>query len=182
MNHPKSILIIWSLFLFHLVQIPCWHLLLSQFWEILLILSNTTNIITLRYHRPRGFPGNGNDPGSVVMNMPANAEDNRFNPWEGKTPGGGNGNPLQYSWWKNPWTEKPGGYSLWSHKESDTIEHACIPDLSPWIFISICLSVCLSIYLSIGPAFQVYCLYSDSFTRKDIMLSHFSCVWLFGTP
>ena len=124
MNHPKSILIIWSLFLFHLVQIPCWHLLLSQFWEILLILSNTTNIITLRYHRPQGFPGNGNDPGSVVMNMPANAEDNRFNPWEGKTPGGGNGNPLQYSWWKNPWTEKPGGYSLWSHKESDTIEHA----------------------------------------------------------
>ena len=40
-----------------------------------------TNIITLRYHRPQGFPG-----GSVVMNMPANAEENRLNPLEGKTP------------------------------------------------------------------------------------------------
>ena len=32
-----------------------------------------------------------------------------FNPWVGKIPGGGNGNPLQYSCWRIPWTEKPGG-------------------------------------------------------------------------
>ena len=24
--------------------------------------------------------------------------------------------------WRIPWTEKPGGYSPWSHKESDTTE------------------------------------------------------------
>ena len=25
--------------------------------------------------------------------------------------------------WKIPWTEEPGGYSPWSHKELDTTEH-----------------------------------------------------------
>ena len=29
--------------------------------------------------------------------------------------------------WKIPWTEEPGRlYSPWSHKESDTTEHACM--------------------------------------------------------
>ena len=37
--------------------------------------------------------------GSVVKNTPANAgrpERRRFDPWVGKTPGEGNGNPLEY--------------------------------------------------------------------------------------
>ena len=33
----------------------------------------------------------------------------KFNPWVGKFPGGGNGNPLQYSCWEIPCTEEPGG-------------------------------------------------------------------------
>ena len=33
----------------------------------------------------------------------------RFNPWVRKNPGGGNGNLLQYSPWRIPWTEEPGG-------------------------------------------------------------------------
>ena len=67
---------------------------------------------------------------------------------------------------------------------SQRVRHdwACMYPKPQSLYIYLCLSVCLSIYLSIGPAFQVYCLYSDSFTRKDIMLSHFSCVWLFVTP
>ena len=28
--------------------------------------------------------------------------------------------------WKIPWTEEPGGYSPWDHKERDMTEHACI--------------------------------------------------------
>ena len=41
----------------------------------------------------------------------------------GRSPGEGNGNPPQYSSWKIPWTEEPGGgYNPWSHKESDTTE------------------------------------------------------------
>ena len=29
-------------------------------------------------------------------------------PWSGRSPGGENGNPLQYSCLENPWTEEPG--------------------------------------------------------------------------
>ena len=30
-------------------------------------------------------------------------------PGSGRSPGGGHGNPLQYSSWRIPWTEEPGG-------------------------------------------------------------------------
>ena len=40
-----------------------------------------------------------------------------------RSPGGGNGNPLQYSCLeKIPWTEGPGGYGPWGRTESDTTE------------------------------------------------------------
>ena len=42
------------------------------------------------------FPG-----GSVVKNPPANAGDLGSIPWLGRSPGGGNGNPLQYSFLEN---------------------------------------------------------------------------------
>ena len=41
-------------------------------------------------------------PGSVVKNPPANAGDEGSIPGSGRSPGGGNGNPLQYSWLENP--------------------------------------------------------------------------------
>ena len=44
-----------------------------------------------------GFPG-----GSVVKNPPANAGDMGSIPGSGISPGGGNGNPLQYSCLGNP--------------------------------------------------------------------------------
>ena len=37
-----------------------------------------------------------------MQNPPANAGDGGFDPWVGKTPGEGNGNPLQYSCLENP--------------------------------------------------------------------------------
>ena len=49
---------------------------------------------------------------SVVKNPPANARDAGdagLIPGLGRSPGGGNGNPLQYSYLGNPWTENPGG-------------------------------------------------------------------------
>ena len=52
----------------------------------------------------RGFPG-----GSVVKNLPANAGDLGLIPGSGRSPGKGNGNPLQYSCPGIPWTEEPGG-------------------------------------------------------------------------
>ena len=44
-----------------------------------------------------GFPGN-----SVVKNLPANALDACLMPGSGRSPGGGKGNPLQYSCLGNP--------------------------------------------------------------------------------
>ena len=44
-----------------------------------------------------GFPG-----GSVVRNLPANAEDEGLIPGPGRTPGEGNSNPLQYSCLESP--------------------------------------------------------------------------------
>ena len=47
-----------------------------------------------------GFPG-----GTVIKNMPANAGDTRdmgSMPGSGRSPGGGNGTPLQYSCLGNP--------------------------------------------------------------------------------
>ena len=45
----------------------------------------------------RGFPG-----GSVAKNPPGNAEDTGLIPGSGRSPGGGNGNALQYSCLGNP--------------------------------------------------------------------------------
>ena len=41
-----------------------------------------------------------------------------------RSPGEGNGNPLQYSYLENPMDRERSlaGYSPWSHKESDTTE------------------------------------------------------------
>ena len=44
-----------------------------------------------------------------------------FTPELGRSPGEGNGNPLQYPCWENPRTEEPGGLqSIGSQKESAT--------------------------------------------------------------
>ena len=40
--------------------------------------------------------------GLVVRNLPANARDMDSIPGSGRSPGGGNGNPLQYSCLENP--------------------------------------------------------------------------------
>ena len=48
----------------------------------------------------------------VVKNLPANAGDIRDAgsiPGSGRSPGGGHGNPLQYSCLENPMAEEPGG-------------------------------------------------------------------------
>ena len=45
----------------------------------------------------------------MVKNLPANAGDTDSIPGWGRSPGGGHGNPLQYSYLESPWTEEPGG-------------------------------------------------------------------------
>ena len=50
------------------------------------------------------FPG-----GSVVKKQPANEGNAGSFPGLGRSLRVGNGNPVQYSCWKIPWTEEPGG-------------------------------------------------------------------------
>ena len=45
----------------------------------------------------------------MVKNPPANAGDVGSILGSGRSPGEGNGNPLEYSCLENPWTEEPGG-------------------------------------------------------------------------
>ena len=47
--------------------------------------------------------------GSVHKESTCNAGDQNLIPGLGRTPGGGNGSPLQNSCLGNPWTEEPGG-------------------------------------------------------------------------
>ena len=45
----------------------------------------------------------------LVKNLPANEGDAVYIPGLGRSPGEGNGNPLQYSCLEIPWTEERGG-------------------------------------------------------------------------
>ena len=65
-----------------------------------------------------GFPG-----GSDGKESTYNVGDLGLIPGLGRSPGGGHGNPLQYSCLENPQGQRSlAGYSLWGHKESDTTE------------------------------------------------------------
>ena len=63
---------------------------------------------------------------ACVKNLPANAGDIRDSgsiPGLGRCPGGGHGNPLQYSCLENPHGQRRlAGYSPEGHKELDTTE------------------------------------------------------------
>ena len=61
--------------------------------SILDVLTHLLLIITLRY----GFPS-----GAVLKNLPVNTGDTGSIPGSGRSPGKGNGNPLQYSCLGNP--------------------------------------------------------------------------------
>ena len=68
----------------------------------------------------KGFPG-----GVVVKNPTANAGDLDLIPESGRSPGGGNNNPFQYSCLKKPYRQRSlEGYSPWGCKESDMTEPA----------------------------------------------------------
>ena len=61
----------------------------------------------------------------VVKNLPADVGDIREAgsiPGSGRSPGGGNGNQLQYSWLENAMDRSPGGYSSGGCRELDTAE------------------------------------------------------------
>ena len=61
--------------------------------------------------------------GAAVKNLPASAGVARWMPGLGRSPGGGHGNPLQYSCLGESHGQRsPAGYSPQVHKESDTTD------------------------------------------------------------
>ena len=52
----------------------------------------------------------------AVQETACNVIDQGSVPGSGRSPQGGNGNPLQCSSWGIPWAEEPGGYSAWGRK------------------------------------------------------------------
>ena len=58
----------------------------------------------------------------MVKNPTANAGDSGRIPGSERSPGVGNGNPLQYSHLENSMDRDPGRYSPWGPKELDTTE------------------------------------------------------------
>ena len=63
-----------------------------------------------------GIPGGSDDKDSAC-----HAEESGLIPGLGRSPGGGNGKPLQYSYvGKSHGQKNLAGYSPWGHKESDT--------------------------------------------------------------
>ena len=64
----------------------------------------------------------------------SNAGDLGSTPGWGRSPGGGNGYPLQYSCLENPHGQRSlAGYSLWGRKESDTTEHTHKHYINAWL-------------------------------------------------
>ena len=69
-------------------------------------------------HSNLGFPGGSNGKESTCS-----MRDLGSIPGLGRSPGGGHGNPLQYSCLENPHGKRSlAGYSPWGHKESDMTE------------------------------------------------------------
>ena len=67
-----------------------------------------------------GFPG-----GSVIKNLPAKAGGVGLIPELGRSPGGGNGNPLRCSCLENPMDRGASQATVQGgHKKSDVTEHA----------------------------------------------------------
>ena len=66
----------------------------------------------------KGFPG-----GSDSKESTCNVGNLTSIPGLGRSPGGGHGNPLQYSYLEHPHGQRSlAGYRPWGHKESDTTE------------------------------------------------------------
>ena len=98
-------------------QWPSWADTANRASEIS-VRENTKRLQILSLPSAGGFPG-----GSAGKESPCNAGDLGLTPGMGRSPGGGHGNPLQYSCLEIPHGQRNlVGYSPWGHKESDVTE------------------------------------------------------------
>ena len=71
----------------------------------------------------------------VVKNLPANAGDAGFIPGLGRSPGGGNVNPLQYSCLENSMDRGTWWTTVYGVAELDTTEHTILREKNDIIFL-----------------------------------------------
>ena len=99
---------------FHLNQGPPeWSVCLPQ--SLSDLEAETATSVPLGVLVPMGFPHS-----SVGKESACNAGDLGSLPGLGRSPGEGEGNPLQYSCLKHPMAEEPGGLQSMGSQESDT--------------------------------------------------------------
>ena len=114
--------------------------------ELLLLHSISFGILYFHFHLSHGIFYNLSylfwafQVALVVKNLPTSAGDARDThsiPGWGRSPAGGNGNPLQYSW-RIPWTEEPGRLqSIGSQRVGhDWSVLACIYFWLCWVFVA----------------------------------------------
>jgi len=99
-----------------------------------------TGVYTHTHLYTNGFPC-----GSVVKNPPANAGDAGVEgliPGSGRSPGEGNGNPLQYSYLENPMDRGAWWATVHGVAKSQT-------QLSMCVYVCVCVCVCVCIYIYI---------------------------------
>ena len=86
------------------IYVQFFSLCLSSFiLYIFISLGYVSKSRTARYMRSlRGFPGGWDE--WIYSQCSTD-----LIPWLGRSPGGENGNPIQYSAWRIPWTEEPRG-------------------------------------------------------------------------
>ena len=137
---------LWSRFSFH--PVGC-HLTLHLGPTLPLFL------FTLSSQPITGFPG-----GSVVKNPPVSAGKAGSIPGLGRSPGEGNGNPLQYSCLRNPMDKGAWWVTVYGVAKSQT-------QLNEWT-----MTTNQAIIKSCQSLLSRLCV---------CVLSHFSCVWLFVT-
>ena len=84
-------------------------------WGFVIIFQGGRLIIATEILSTTGFPGR-----SVVKNSSANTGDTGWSPGSGRSPGEGNGTPLQYSCLGSPIDREPGGLQSRGSQESQT--------------------------------------------------------------
>ena len=115
---------------------------------------------------PVSFPG-----GSVVKNLPANIGDMSLISGLERSPGEGNGHPLQYSCLGNPTAEEPGGLQSMGLQR---VGHDFSTKQQQWQCIPIATS-----YQESWWSYSSHCLFYD-YNHLVVVVQLLSCVWLFA--